>query len=99
MTMYTISDQIKNQEYNKLQVNKLVRTDALEILNISLEKGAIFPEHIALTDVQLIVLEGEITFHIKGESYTIKKLQHFSFPKDLPHWVAAEENSKFLIIR
>jgi quercetin dioxygenase-like cupin family protein len=97
--MYTISDQIKNQEYNKLQVNKLVRTDSLEILNISLEKGAVFPEHIALTDAQLIVLEGEIVFHIQGRSYTIKEQQHFSFPKEVPHWVSAKENSKFLIIR
>jgi len=97
--MYTINDQIKNQEYNKLQVNKLVRTDSFEILNISLEQGAIFPEHIALTDAELIVLEGEILFHINGKSYLIKEQQHFSFPKEMPHWVSAEENSKFLIIR
>ncbi|MDL5510628.1 hypothetical protein QSE00_02295 [Arenibacter sp. M-2] len=97
--MYTVSDQIKNQEYNKLQVNKLVKTDALEILNISLEKDAIFPEHTAPTDAQLIVLEGKIIFHINGNSYFISGQQHFSFPKDVPHWVSAEENSKFLIIR
>lgn len=97
--MYTINDQIKNQEYNKLQVNKLVKTDALEILNISLEKDAVFPEHIASRDAQLIVLEGRIIFHIKGKSYFISGQQHFSFPKDVPHWVSAEENSKFLIIR
>ena len=97
--MYTINDQIKNQEFNKLQVNKLVRTDSFEILSISLEQGAIFPEHIALTDAELIVLEGKIIFHIKGKSYPLKEQQHFSFPKEVPHWVSAEENSKFLIIR
>ncbi|MBC8769784.1 cupin domain-containing protein [Arenibacter sp. BSSL-BM3] len=97
--MYIINSQIKNQDYNKLQVNKLVKTEALEILNISLEKGSIFPEHIAPTDAQLIVLEGEIIFHINGKSYPIKEQQHFSFPKEVPHWVSAEENSKFLIIR
>ncbi|RAJ10032.1 cupin domain-containing protein [Arenibacter echinorum] len=97
--MYTINDQIKNQEYNKLQVNKLVKTEALEILNISLEKDAIFPEHTAPTDAQLIVLEGRIIFHINGKSYFISGQQHFSFPKNVPHWVSAEENSKFLIIR
>lgn len=97
--MYTINDQIKNQEFNKLQVNKLVRTESFEILSISLEQGAIFPEHIALTDAELIVLEGKIIFHIKGKSYPLKEQQHFSFPKEVPHWVSAEENSKFLIIR
>jgi|TARA_R110001606_G_scaffold74619_6_gene172943 quercetin dioxygenase-like cupin family protein len=97
--MYTVNDEIKNQEYNKLQVNKLVKTEALEILNISLEKDAIFPEHTAPTDAQLIVLEGKIIFHINGNSYFICGQQHFSFPKNVPHWVSAEENSKFLIIR
>ena len=97
--MYTINDHIKNQEYNKLQVNKLVKTEALEILNISLEKDAIFPEHTAPTDAELIVLEGRIIFHINGKSYFISGQQHFSFPKNMPHWVSAEENSKFLIIR
>jgi quercetin dioxygenase-like cupin family protein len=97
--MHTISDQIKNQEYNKMQLNKLVGTATLEILNINLERGTVFPEHIALTNAQLIAPEGEIVFHIKGESYPLKERQHFSFPKEVPHWVSAEENSKFLIKR
>ena len=97
--MYTIDNTIKSQPYNKLQVQKLVKTDSLEILSISLERDAIFSEHTSPTDAQLIVLEGDIAFHIKGETFHLKKHQNFSFPKEVVHWVAANENSKFLIVR
>jgi mannose-6-phosphate isomerase-like protein (cupin superfamily) len=47
----------------------------------------------------LIVLEGDIVFHMKDEVFHLKKQQHFTFPKDVLHWVMANENSKFLIVR
>lgn len=97
--MYTVKDTIKNQEFNKLQVQKLVKTDTLEVLGISLEKDVIFPEHTSPSDAQLIVLEGDIDFHIQGRTFHITEQQHFSFPKEIAHWVKANENSKFLIIR
>lgn len=97
--MYTVKDTIKNQEFNKLKIEKLTKTDTLEILGISLEKDVIFPEHTSPTDAQLIVLEGNIDFHIQGRTFHITEQQHFSFPKEISHWVKANENSKFLIIR
>lgn len=97
--MYTVNQQIENQEYNQLQLQKLVKTEALEILSISLEKDAVFPEHTSPKDAQLIVLEGEVVFHINNRSFSIGRQQHFSFPKEEPHWVSAVQNSKFLIIR
>lgn len=97
--MYAINNTIVSQSFDKLQVQKLSKNDAIEILSISLEKEAIFPEHTSPTDAQLIVLEGDIFFHIKGETFHLKKQQHFSFAKEEKHWVKANENSKFLIIR
>nr|AWJ66186.1 hypothetical protein [uncultured bacterium] len=97
--MFTIKNTIISQPFKELQVLKLVKTDAFEILSISLEKDAVFPEHTSPTDAQLIVLQGDIVFHMNGESYHLKKHQHFNFPKEMVHWVAANENSKFLIVR
>jgi len=97
--MYKIDDTIEFQSFDKLQVQKLTKTDTLEILSISLEKDVIFPEHTSPTDAQLVVLEGDIVFHIKEESFRLKKHQHFGFPKEEKHWVKANENSKFLIVR
>ncbi len=96
--MYQINNTIKNQGFNKLQVSKLNNGPA-ETLLISLENGAIFPEHTAPRDAQLIVLEGEINFHINSEIFNLKTHQDFKFPKETTHWVEAVENSKFLIIR
>lgn len=61
--MFQVNNIIKNQGFNKLQVSKLNDGPAETIL-ITLEKGATFPEHTAPRDAQLIVLEGEINFHI-----------------------------------
>lgn len=85
--------------YDKLKVEKFVKNDTLEILSISLEKNAIFPEHTSPTDAQLVVMEGDIIFHINGETYHLISQQHFGFPKEVSHWVEANENSKFIIIR
>lgn len=85
--------------YDKLKVEKFVKNDILEILSISLEKNAIFPEHTSPTDAQLVVMEGDIIFHINDETYHLTSQQHFSFPKEVSHWVEANENSKFIIIR
>ncbi len=97
--MYNISDEIKTQEYNKLQVKKLVSKASLEILCITLEKDALFPEHISPRDAELVVLEGAIEFHINGTTYNLNTQQHFNFPKETAHRVLAKKNSKFLIIR
>jgi quercetin dioxygenase-like cupin family protein len=96
--MYQINDSINNQGFNKLQVSKLNNGPA-ETLLITLEKNALFPEHTSPRDAHLIVLEGEIIFHINSEIFHLKKHQDFKFPKETPHWVEAVENSKFLIIR
>lgn len=97
--MYQVENTIASQPYDKLQVQKLVKSDGFEILSISLEEDVIFPEHTSPTDAQLVVLEGNIVFHINGKSYQLKTQQYFSFPKETKHWVKANEDSKFLIIR
>jgi len=97
--MYTVDNIIASQPFDKLQVKKLAKTDDFEILSISLEKDAVFPTHTSPTNAHLIVLKGDIIFHIHGEPYHLKTQQHFSFPKETEHWVSANENSKFLIVR
>ncbi len=96
--MYQINETINNQGFNKLQVSKL-NNEPAETLLITLEKDAIFPEHTSPRDAHLIVLEGEIKFHINSGVFHLKTHQDFKFPKETPHWVKALENSKFLIIR
>ena len=97
--MLEINDIINKTSFEGLQVGKLLNFNATEILQISLEKDAIFPKHTSPTDATLLVLEGTITFYINNETYQLLKHQIFKFPKDTEHWVTAISNSKFIIIR
>ncbi|MGB5170225.1 MAG: cupin domain-containing protein [Eudoraea sp.] len=97
--MCQINDTINLQTIDKLQVKELAKNEAFQILSISLEKGAIFPEHTSPTDAHLIVLEGEIIFNIQKESHRLRSKQSLAFPKETKHWVSSNENSKFLIVR
>jgi len=97
--MYSVEKVIEQQTFDKLKVQKIKTSENLDILSISLEKGALFPEHTSPRDAYLIMLEGEIQFHIKNDVYTLSQHQHLNFEKEEPHWVKATENSKFLIIR
>ncbi len=54
--MYTIENEIKQQAYDKLKVQKIKTSENLDILSISLEKGALFPEHSSPKDAYLIML-------------------------------------------
>lgn len=96
---YEINDIINLTPYDGLKAGKILDINAKEILQISLEKNAVFPKHTSPTDAQLLVLEGAIIFFIDGLEYQLTKHQLFGFPKDTAHWVEASENSKFLIIR
>ena len=97
--MYTINNTINTIEYSGLKASKLLEINAKEILHISLEANADFPKHTSPTNANILVLEGEILFHINNSNYRLLKHQIFNFPKDEEHWVKALQNSKFLIIR
>ena len=80
-------------------MRKPLKNDAFEILSISLEKGAVLPEHTSPRDTFLVVLEGALDFNIDGRVFSLESLEDFSFPRNVAHWVEAREDSRFLIIR
>ena len=80
-------------------MRKPLKNDAFEILSISLEKGAVLPEHTSPRDAFLVVLEGALDFNIDGRVFSLESLEDFSFPRNVAHWVEAREDSRFLIIR
>ena len=97
--MYTAKNTIKEQPIKGLKIEKLHLEAQPEILSISLEKGSVFPEHTSPRNASLIVLQGELIFHVKNEEYKLSSQQLFQFEKEEPHWVEALQDSKFLIIR
>ena len=97
--MYTTNNLLAEQKYNDLQIVQLIRTSDYEVLSVTLEAGAMFPEHSSPKDTHIIVLEGEIYFGINNEIYNLTAQQVFEFEADTKHFVMALTNTKFLIIR
>ena len=97
--MYTTNNLLAEQKYRDLQIVQLIRTSDYEVLSVTLEAGAIFPEHSSPKDAHIIVLEGEIYFGINNEVYNLSAQQVFEFEADTKHFVKALTNTKFLIIR
>lgn len=97
--MYHNDTIISTLPFDKLQLHKLAKNLHFEILAFSLEKEAVFPEHTSHTDAHLAVLEGDLWLYKYGSSHRLKKHHHLSFPKAIKHWVKANKNLKFLIIR
>lgn len=97
--MYSIIDSINTKNIQGLQVEKLLDLNAAEIIQVHLEANSIFPKHTSPRDTYLLVLEGEINFHINSNEFYLKKHQFFNFPKEVEHWVEANQNAIFLIIR
>jgi len=97
--VFQILDDINIKGYKGVQVSKISKSENTEILHISLEKDAILKKHTSPKDALLIVLEGEISFHINNNTFVLIKHQIFNFAKNIEHWVESHENSNFLIIR
>ncbi|RIV44274.1 cupin domain-containing protein [Flagellimonas pelagia] len=99
MYVIDIDNTIAQQPFDNLQIEQLVKSPSLEILSISLAKGATFPKHSSPKDAHLVVLEGSIDFHIENQIVTLTAQQHFGFSKEVEHWVKATADAKFLVIR
>jgi quercetin dioxygenase-like cupin family protein len=82
-----------------LQVSKIFESKTTETLLITLEEGKTFPTHTSPKDAFLVVIEGFINFHIENKMIELERHEIYTFKKDVEHYVTANNNSKFLIIR
>lgn len=90
---------ITNTKTKGLTVKKMFTNSTSEVILITLEKDAVFPEHTSPKDALLVVLEGTINFYIENNTMLLNTNQVYSFKKEIQHHVIAKENSKFLIVR
>ena len=97
--MYQIDNSIRDQPVHHLQVRKFLQEPGFEILSISLEAGATFPEHTSPRDALLLVLQGSIELYINDSVHALGALQSIRFEKEVPHHVVAQSDARFLIIR
>lgn len=97
--MFQILNTINTTHYEGVRSSNLASSENVEVLHISIEKDAILKKHTSPKDVLLIVLKGEIIFHINNKYHILKAHQVFNFARNEEHWVEAIEHSNFIIIR
>ena len=90
---------LKQEVVEGLKVTKIFNSEHAETLLITLSKNKMFPKHNSPKDALLVVLEGEINFFITNKTIKLCPLDTFSFAKEVDHYVIANTNAKFLIIR
>lgn len=90
---------IINTTIKGFQASKIFKTESTETILITLEKGTTFPTHTSPKDALLVVLQGEIVFYIHKKEIVLTEQQTYSFLKDIEHYVVANKDAKFLIIR
>jgi len=90
---------IIDTELNGLNVSNIFKAESTETLLIAIEKGTTFPTHTSPKETLLVVLEGSINFYIDSENILLESQQVYTFSKEVAHYVTANKNSKFLIIR
>ena len=97
--MTSLSNTIIETGFEGKTVIKLAKHETYDIVLITLESGAKIPPHVANRDAQLIMLEGQIDFHIQDQKYTLNAHQIISFDKEVQHWVEAIADSKFILVK
>lgn len=95
----TIRDDIRIQPFQGFINRKIARKQQWELLSMSLETGAVFPEHHSPVKAWLVVIQGALDFHMEGKVYALETQDFIEIPARIAHCVTARENSKFLVIR
>lgn len=93
------TNRIIEAEINGLQASKIFESATTETLLITLEKGKLFPTHTSPKETFLVVLKGSINFHVENKMIALEQHEVYAFHKDVEHYVTANADSKFLIIR
>ena len=78
----------------KANVLHLKKSDKLKYFAVALGKGAVLKKHIAPVPSTLVVLQGEISFLMEGETLHFKQFDVYEIPVNMEHEVrgVSEEN-------
>jgi len=83
----------------KPSVVQVSNTNKSNIIAIGLKKDQILKKHVSPVPALLVMLEGSVRFEMEGSTTEITGLNTFDIPPNIPHEVAANEESIFLVIK
>jgi quercetin dioxygenase-like cupin family protein len=94
---------LKNAPYNnqKAGKKKLVNKKHLLMMQVALKPGQAVPQHIANSNVHIIIIDGEVIINLSGKDTTAKKGDLVPVAKKTPMNIKnkSQANATFIVIK
>lgn len=75
-------------------------TDDAKVIALQIAKNEQLKEHITKVPALLVCVSGKATYNDeKGTSVTLQSGDYYNIPENVKHWVDAQEESNFLLIK
>lgn len=83
----------------KVKFNGIFSNENGGVSLVAFKKGQKLDEHVAPAELMVVALEGEIEFTVNGKPNTLRKGDFMLVGKDVRHSVAANADSKMMLIK
>ena len=87
-------------EDKAVQTNVLFKTEEGKVISLQIAAGGQLKEHITKVPALLVCISGDGVFQDeKGKSIVLKSGDYVNIEANVKHWVDANEDSNFLVIK
>ncbi len=87
-------------EDNAVQTNVLFMAEEGKVMSLQIAAGGQLKEHITKVPALLVCISGDGVFQDeKGKSIELKSGDYINIEANVKHWVDANEDSNFLVIK
>ena len=87
-------------ENKAVQTHLLFQPTDAKVIALQIAKNEQLKEHITKVPALLVCVSGKATYNDeKGTSVTLQSGDYYNIPENVKHWVDAQEESNFLLIK
>lgn len=87
-------------EQKAVQTHLLFQPTDAKVIALQIAKNEQLKEHITKVPALLVCVSGKATYNDeKGTSVTLQSGDYYNIPENVKHWVDAQEESNFLLIK
>lgn len=87
-------------EQKAVQTHLLFQPTDAKVIALQIAKNEQLKEHITKVPALLVCVSGKATYSDeKGTSVTLQSGDYYNIPENVKHWVDAQEESNFLLIK
>ncbi len=91
-----VAEKLKNSNTPVMQ--KIHTNNGTKLIAFGLKKGVALAEHTAPSKAKIIMVQGEVDFNMKQESYRLATLDTYDIPLKEKHAVVGVEDAIFLLL-